>query len=468
MIRRGRGPRVGTCGRSRLIAVAVFSFVSAHLIVHPVSTARAAGTMCGTSVTNLQELNAAIAAFIEHPSCDLIELDGDINIQRVDPALEPISVIAIDPIDVPTAMTKDLTIDGKGFTLTGASNVSGFVIYLDSPGGSNTLTIRNLGMFGFGGSGALSVVSGTTVIERSLFTNNTFEMASRIPGMDDASAGAINAIGRLVVTDSQFDGNTGSYAGAVYSSPNLVPQLVPTGADSPPLEVLGSTFAGNNATAGGGAIYALQSLTMSSTTISGNSGGSAGALNVGGSVSLDFCTIVDNTGSPLGGGVSATSGIAISNSIVYQNTPKDAYGYVNISITSSLVTSQQSVESTSTAATLPTSNIIAEDPLLPPLGNYGGFALPGGSIIRTRPPRIGSPAIDTIEMITVGSGDGLTDQRGDGFPRFVGGLADMGAVEYWPDDVPDPLTDPTNSIPNLENFPWLLNLDRWTHLPDTK
>ena len=468
MIRRGRGARVGTCGRLRLIAVAAFSFVSAHLIVLPVSTARAAGTMCGTSVSNLQELNVAIAAFIEHSSCDLIELGGDINVQRVDPALEPISVIATDPIDVPTAMTKDLTIDGKGFTLTGASNVSGFVIYLGSPDGSNTLTIRNLGMFGFGGSGALSMVSGTTVVERSLFTNNAFETASPIPGMDDASAGAINAIGRLVVSDSQFEGNTGSYAGAVYSSPNLVPQLVPTGAESPPLEVLGSTFAGNSATAGGGAIYALHSLTMRNSTLTGNSGVSAGALNIDGSVSLEFCTIVDNTNSNLGGGVSATSGIAISNSIVYQNTPKDAYGYVDISITSSLVTSQQSVDSTSTAAILVESNIVGQNPLLSPLGGYGGFTLPGGSSIHTRPPLTGSPVVDTIEMITVGSGDGPTDQRGNGYPRFVSGLADMGSVEYSPVDAPDPLPSPLNPISNFDDFPWLLNHKPQTHLPDTK
>jgi predicted outer membrane repeat protein len=254
-------------------------------------------------VEDPQQLNDAIADFIVDPECNLIEFGGSFEIESDDPSFEPISTIAIDPVETPTAMTKDLTIDGQGFTLTGDSGVSGFVIYLGSPDGSNTLTIRNLGMSGFGGSGAVSVVSGATVIDRSLFANNKFHTASSIPGMDGASAGAINAVGRLVVTESQFAGNTGFEGGAIHSAPTLVPQLVPAGAALPPVQISGSTFADNAASTAGGAIYALQSLVMSNSTVTDNSGGSAGAVNVDGTISLDFCTIVDNMGGGLGAAV---------------------------------------------------------------------------------------------------------------------------------------------------------------------
>lgn len=457
-----------TRSRSRSVAVVIFSLVTTCVVALSAPTARADETRCGATVTDLALLNAAIAEFITDPACNLIEFGRSFEIDSAEPFLEQISLIAIDPIEAPTAMTKELTIDGKGFVLTGDSIVSGFVVYLGSPDGSNTLTIRNLGMSGFGGSGAVSVVSGATVIERSLFTNNTFQSTSPIPGMDGASAGAINAVGRLVVTQSQFEGNTGFEGGAIHSAPSLVPQLVPAGAALPPVQISGSTFTDNEASTAGGAIYTLQSLVMSNSTVTGNSGGSAGALNVDGSISLNFCTIVENVGSGLGAAVSATSAVDISHSILYLNTPEDVSSVEGeTNVTSSLVTSSDSITSTLYATVLDDSNIVGEDPLLSPLGDFGGFALPSGATIQTRPPQIDSPIIDTIELVAVGNGDGLTDQRGPGFPRFVNGRADMGAVENWPIVVPDPLTDPTNPVPDFDDFRWSLNLEKLTHLPDT-
>ena len=63
------------------------------------------------------------------------------------------------------------------------------------------------------------------------------------------------------------------------------------------------------------------------------------------------------------------------------------------------------------------SNIDAGDPLLAPLGDYGGPT-------HTMPPLPGSPAINSGGS----SNPGGTDQRG--FPRFINNFLDIGAVEF--------------------------------------
>jgi hypothetical protein len=298
------------------------------------SIARADETRCGTTVEDLQQLNDAIADFIARPACTHIDLGGDILIRQDESDVQPIQPIIGGMIEAPELINRSLVIDGSGFTLTSGSGVSGFVIYLGSPDGSNTLTIRNLGMSGFGGSGAVSAVSGATVIERSLFTNNTFQSASPIPGMNDASAGAINAIGGLTVRESQFERNTGK---------------------------------------------------------------SAGSLNITGTASLDFCTIVANSSTSSGAAILASEGVSVFGSITYDN---DASGEVTdvhaagpVTVTASLMTSLQSVASTPTPATFDKSTLVDQDPSLSPLGNYGGFTLPSGTKIQTRPPQINSPVL---------------------------------------------------------------------------
>ena len=60
---------------------------------------------------------------------------------------------------------------------------------------------------------------------------------------------------------------------------------------------------------------------------------------------------------------------------------------------------------------------LVTDPLLAPLGDYGGPT-------QTRPPLPGSPAIDNAGSFNPGG----TDQRG--FPRFFNNMLDIGAVEF--------------------------------------
>jgi hypothetical protein len=437
--------------------------------------ARADIERCGSIAHNPDELNLAIAEFIGESGCTLIEIGKNFDIERNDSSPEPIVPIVIDPIGSPTAIAKSLTIDGNMHVLNGIGLPSGFVVYLAHNATPLTLTVRNLGMSGFGGSGAISVIGGVTIIEGGLFTDNQFLTSPPLPNFLDPTAGAVNALSSLTIKDSEFENNRGSNGGAIFNAPRPI-ELETTNGGPPPFIITGSTFATNDAHVGG-AISAEQSLLMENSTLTGNTAVSAGGINVAGLVSIDFCTIVGNASSSNRAAVTAMNDITITNSIIHGNPfdpmgPSDMFADVasdgNVTIASSLVTSSDSITSTLSVTVLDTSNIVGEDPRLSLLGDFEGFTLPGGTRIHTRPPQMGSPVIDTIALIAVGNDDGPADQRGAGFPRFINGRADMGAVEYWPVVIPDPLANPTNPLSNIDDFRWSLNLERWNHLPDTK
>jgi len=172
--------------------------------------------------------------------------------------------------------------------------------------------------------------------------------------------------------------------------------------------VMASTFSTNTASAVGGAIHSAGEAAIIQSTFWGNSaaGAGGGAMNAhASSVSLFLagCTISGNSatgGSGQGGGVRRAGGtVTITNCIVAGNTA-----------------STGGTEDLSGAITTTGPNLIGVGPLLAPPGNYGGPT-------QTRPPLLGSPAIDGA---TNGSAYAV-DQRG--LPRVVGAFPDLGAVE---------------------------------------
>ena len=234
--------------------------------------------------------------------------------------------------------------------------------------------------------------------------------------------------------------------------------------------------------ANGGAILNLGTLTISNSTISGNhathSGG--GIANLGGVVKLYNVTIANNTATDFGGagianyrinlkygmvslyhttvagnsvggrfpgaGITNLADMIIENSIVAGNTtndgaPSDVYTERNI--------------------TTPTKNIImsvygiggytlkpdGRDPLLNPLGNYGGTT-------QTMSLPLNSPARDAAGPDSPGAAR-LTDQRG--LPRKIGAAADLGAVET--------LVIQTFPTPNQRNIKRRTPTLTWTGVP---
>ncbi len=162
--------------------------------------------------------------------------------------------------------------------------------------------------------------------------------------------------------------------------------------------ISGLTITGGEAGYGyGGGLYNLGPTSLTNCTVSGNSalfggGGLANGnyFNQGPELSLINCTVSGNTG----GGLSTYFGVTTATNTIIAGNDFDLSGALDPASTN---------------------NLIGGDPMLAPLGLYGGT----GETMALLP---GSPAIDAG---TGGQGIPLTDQRG--MPRV--GAVDIGAFE---------------------------------------
>jgi predicted outer membrane repeat protein len=255
--------------------------------------------------------------------------------------------------------------------------------------------------------------------------DNTIEMGGLtiLEGRDDEGAGILLSMGadltmvRCLVTD-----NRGNF-GAINAVGNTTR-----------LQLINSTVAGNNK--GSGAV--------------------AGIRAYGATVSIIHSTISDNsTGSAVRAFGSGTH-ITLANSIIAGNTGSDlnALGFSSfpdalvISLGGNLIGDSTGFLGTPDLSDQLGSAAFPLDPLLAPLGDYGGPT-------QTMPPLPGSPAIEG-GILTVDTP--LTDQIGN--PRPSGLFPDIGAVEALPlgalglvsadgDTIPDILEGPGTPYPHL-------------------
>ena len=211
----------------------------------------------------------------------------------------------------------------------------------------------------------------------------------------------------------------------------------------------------------GGGIYNAGTLTLSETTLSGDQ--AAGGDGGRGSFSVSFPTsygLPGDGGNGFGGAIYNAGTLAINQSTLALDAASGgAHGYSQVSTTSTPGTGQgggiysdntfsllnsiiagnkaDSAVNILGAFTTTTTNLTSGDPLLAPLGNYGGPT-------QTMPPLPGSPAIDAADnpaAIPFG-----TDQRG--LPRFSGVGADLGAVEVQLAGQPFPLNGGVTRLGN--------------------
>jgi hypothetical protein len=170
------------------------------------------------------------------------------------------------------------------------------------------------------------------------------------------------------------------------------------------------TISGNSAGTQGGGVYNDSTVVISECTISGNSsiGAGGGVLNTNTSAFYG-CTISNNSAGTLGGGVYNGGAATLTDTIVAGNSGGDLSG--------GLVDGSYDLIGTGGSDGLGSSNNLLDvaDPLLSPLGNYGG---PTQTIALL--PR--SPAIGTGTTVS-----GITaDQRGITLP---GTDVDIGAFQ---------------------------------------
>lgn len=253
---------------------------------------------------------------------------------------------------------------------------------------------------------------GALVVNESVFEKNVAE---------EYGGGAYNKSAHFDLGSSIFIKNTAERGGGL-SSGILNHQTL----DYP--RVTNSAFVSNDATSRGGAIHYFNGVLFAiNCTLALNSAGNgAAAMGDGGIIRFQQCTLSSNVASGAGvGGLyylgGPSPGFAISNCIIANNSP---------------TTNSQVYPNPGTAP----NSIISGDPLLAPLGYYGGLT-------PSMPPMPGSPALNggnnasiPKDVLDLDNDSDTTepvpfDQRG--FPRISDSTVDIGAVEYdGPRDLP--------------------------------
>ncbi len=179
---------------------------------------------------------------------------------------------------------------------------------------------------------------------------------------------------------------------------------------------------GGNTTDGAGILNAanagltVRNSTVSAGTVTGVGGGLVNSGS-GSTATLNHCTVAGNYAGDNGGGIRNVAELHLNNTIVAGNSAGGASLDLSNSGGGGVSTRGVNLLSSLGGSSLSAgSSVIVGDPMLAPLDGYGGPT-------ETRPLLPGSPALDAA-----GSTDpGGSDQRG--FPRFVNGALDMGAVE---------------------------------------
>lgn len=337
--------------------------------------------VCGLLVGLTLPGTVARAATVPLTACDEGSLLGAISAAGPDGTVQYTTdcTVSFGPT---ITISKNVTLDANGHTVT-----------FD---GGNTLTLLYVGF------GVTLTLNGLT------FTHGR---SCNFCAVVEGGAMYIPSGSTVVVTSSTFSDNSSIVGGgAIFNGGTLT--------------VTNSTFSGNSAPLGGGILNEGR-LTVTNSTFSDNSGNNGGGIANTDTLTVTNSTFFDNS-APLGGGIYTSTPATLTNTLVAHSPGGSDLG--------GSFSGSNNVISDGTGGLLPTNgNLLGTvatplDPLLAPLGDYGGptptFALLPGSL-----------AIDTGDQAACsalqdGTGNPLTtDQRGAGFARTVNGRCDIGAFE---------------------------------------
>ncbi|MCY2940153.1 MAG: hypothetical protein NTV50_00615 [Planctomycetota bacterium] len=284
-----------------------------------------------------------------------------------------------------------------GITTVSNSTISGNTAVTEGGGiwndGGGTLTVTNStlsgniatspsGKFGYGNGGAIRNNSGGTItISGSTLSNNKANYGGAIDNTrgtititnstisgntSSTSGGILNYYGTLTVTNSTISGNTSYNGGAIWNNSNLT--------------ITNSTLSGNTSkTFGkGGGIYNRYDgiLNIANTTLASNTANLGGGIFNGGALTLTNSTLSGNSVTTNGGGIYNTNqgthvGILnIANTIIANSTKADYAGNGTIGINSSNLVEDGSIANNSSTSL--GSGDISGDPGLGILQNNGG------------------------------------------------------------------------------------------------
>jgi hypothetical protein len=326
-------------------------------------------------------------------------------------------------------LTADTTILGPAAALTLSGNQKSRVFEIGDSTHNPVVAMFNLtitqgGAITGNGGGMLEIGGSLTLTDCTLSGNDTN------PG---GSGGGITNGGTLILNTCTLSGNAAFNGG---------------GLDNEGTATLSScTLSGNSAegSALGGGIFNGGTLTLSNCTLSGNfaengggGGGTGGGIANSGTLLLSNCTLSGNSAgmgeSGFGGkgsGIANTGMLTMNNTVVAGNFGQgfsapggDIDGAVASSSSHNLIGNGAASGLSDGANGNHVGSLTNPiDPLLAPLGSYGGPT----QTIALLP---GSPAIDAGSNALAVDAHGIpltTDQRG--LPRVVNGMVDIGAFE---------------------------------------
>jgi predicted outer membrane repeat protein len=314
-------------------------------------------------------------------SCTEAALDAALTLAPINIIFSCGAAPATINITTQKNISADVMIDGGQLVTLSGTLLNPTRLFNVSAGTALTLDYLTIENFQpLVGGGAAIYNAGTVKLNNVELTNNLV-----ITGQD---GGAVYNDGFFYATQSTLDNNTaGRFAGAIYNSATGIARMNNV------------TLSGNIGSHGGGGIY-----------------------NAGGAVSLVNVTVFNNTADSGGSGIYSPSGsVILVNTIVAKGLP------LGVNNCGGTITSNGYNLSSDTSCVSQLTDLSNTDPLLLPLGNYGGYT-------PTNRPQVqpsASLAIDAGTLTNCPS----QDQRGK--PRPFGLACDIGSVEIQGGTSPD-------------------------------
>ncbi|WP_165230645.1 right-handed parallel beta-helix repeat-containing protein [Aquisphaera insulae] len=345
--------------------------------------------------------------------------------------------------------------NGASATLTGCT-VTGNSGGLINLGGTATLTDSTISGNGRGlnnGYGGTMTLAGCTLSGNFGFAliNNGTATLTNSTFSGNAGYGLVNN-GTATLTDCTVSGNSDRGVEARPGSTTTLTDSTVSGNSGSGLRIwyggtatlTGCTISGNASNNQGGGVYVMGAATLTNCTISGNSalgngnspGGGGLAISRRGRVALTNCTISGNSALRRGGGGLFNDGgtATLANTIVAGNTADRSPDVIgDFASQGNNLIGKTDGSSGWVGSDLTGTIATPLNPLLTPLGNFGGPTL-------TMALFVGSPALDAGNIALIPAGI-TTDQRGR--PRIINGTVDIGAFEAQTAIAPSFVVDTT-------------------------
>ncbi len=319
-------------------------------------------------------------------------------------------------------------------TLSNNSGQDGGGIY-----NGGTLAVSNSTVSNNGGQDGGGIYNGGTLtVSNSTFAGNSgsngggvynfggkLSMSNcTLTGNSALIGGGIANVGTATLTNTTVSDNSAGFVGIIIDYVGYGGGIWSDGT----LTASNCTIAGNSALAGGsgGGIFSQNTLTASNCTIAGNSalaGGSGGGITNHGTLTASNCTVAGNSATNAGGIDNVYGGSATLNNTLVAGSTSGGDLYNDSSDHSVFSGAYDLIGDGSDLSSF--THSLSGNPLLAPLGNYGGPT-------QTMALLLGSPAIDagSVALAVDTNGNPLTtDQRGAGFPRILNNTVDIGAFE---------------------------------------